>query len=41
MWTIRGFPNHQIYYRPIDDGIEVIRVLHAARDITKILVEET
>jgi hypothetical protein len=23
-----------IFYRPIDDGIELIRVLHGARDIT-------
>jgi toxin ParE1/3/4 len=31
-WAIRGFPNHLIYYRHIDSGIEVLRVLHGARD---------
>ncbi len=36
MWPIRGFPNHLIFYRPLKDGIEVIRVLHAARDIAAI-----
>ena len=25
--------NYNIYYRPIADGIEVIRVLHGARDV--------
>lgn len=25
-----------IYYRPIDDGIEVLRLLHSARDIRQI-----
>ena len=32
---LRGFPvgNYLIFYRPATDGIEVIRVLHGARDI--------
>ncbi|NMG08316.1 type II toxin-antitoxin system RelE/ParE family toxin [Brasilonema sp. UFV-L1] len=32
---LRSFPvnNYVIFYRPIDNGIEVIRVLHGARDI--------
>lgn len=35
-WTIRKFENYLIFYRPTDYGIEVVRVLHAARDITRI-----
>jgi toxin ParE1/3/4 len=33
--NLRSFPvdNHVIFYRPIDHGIEVARVLHGARDI--------
>jgi toxin ParE1/3/4 len=31
-WVIRAFPNHLIIYRPLADGIEVIRVFHGARD---------
>lgn len=27
-----SFGNYVIYYRPIDDGIDVLRVLHGARD---------
>jgi toxin ParE1/3/4 len=31
---LRSFPvnNYIIFYQPIDDGIQVIRVLHGARD---------
>jgi toxin ParE1/3/4 len=25
--------NYLIFYRPISDGIEIVRVLHGARDI--------
>src|SRR5262245_10879123 len=32
---LRGFPvdDYMIYYREADEGIDVVRVLHAARDI--------
>ena len=40
VWRIEGFPNHLIFYRPIDGGIEVVRVLHAARDIDPALESE-
>ncbi len=34
--NLRSFPegNHIIFYRPTEDGIDLIRVLHSARDIT-------
>jgi toxin ParE1/3/4 len=32
-WQVRGFENYVIFYRPMAGGIEVLRVLHAARDI--------
>jgi toxin ParE1/3/4 len=31
-WPILRFFNYVIYYRPVPDGIEVVRILHAARD---------
>lgn len=37
MWPIRGFEYHLVFYRPIESGIEVVRVLHANRDIPGIL----
>ena len=33
-WHIQGFPRLLILYRPLPDGIQVIRVMDAARDIT-------
>jgi len=33
--NLRGFPfgDYHIFYRPVGQGIEVVRVLHGARDI--------
>jgi toxin ParE1/3/4 len=36
MWPIPDFANHLIFYRETRKGIEVIRVLHASRDIESI-----
>jgi toxin ParE1/3/4 len=33
MWRIAGFDNYLIFYCPAETGIEIIRVLHAKRDI--------
>ncbi len=35
-WRIRGFENFSIFYFPIEDGIEVVRVLHGAREIERL-----
>ena len=40
MWPIRGFEKHLIFYRQIPDGLEIVRVLHSARNIQAILGEE-
>jgi toxin ParE1/3/4 len=32
VWAIPGFRNHLIFYRPLDDGVEIVRILHGARD---------
>jgi|WetSurMetagenome_2_1015567.scaffolds.fasta_scaffold896939_2 toxin ParE1/3/4 len=32
MWHVEGFDNYVIFYRPAEGGIDVLRVLHAARD---------
>jgi len=34
---IQGFPKHIVSYLPTDLGIEVIRVLHGARDLHTLL----
>jgi toxin ParE1/3/4 len=33
MFPLKRFPNHLIFYRLIENGIEIVRVLHGARDI--------
>jgi len=37
---VRKFKNYLIFYLPIAGGIDVIRVLHAARDVAAILETE-
>ena len=39
MWHVKGFEDYLIFYRPIDDGVEVFRVLHGKRDIESIFDE--
>jgi len=36
VWPIRGFERYLIFYRPVDDGVEILRVLHGARDIERL-----
>lgn len=40
MWPVKGFPNHLVFYRPLDDGVEIVRVLHGAREIKNVLDAE-
>jgi toxin ParE1/3/4 len=37
---IQGFEKHLIFYRPVADGIEIVRGLHGARDIDRLLESE-
>ena len=39
-WPIRGFHNFLIFYRPTQDGIELIRVLHGAQDLESVFAGE-
>jgi len=36
-WGVKGFDKHVIFYRKDGNRIEVIRVLHGARDIAAVL----
>lgn len=40
IWFVKGFPNHLLFYRPIDGGIELIHLLHGARNINAVLADE-
>ena len=39
---VRSFPfgRYVIFYEPIEDGIDVVRVLHSARDIDAVFGED-
>jgi len=40
-WPVREFDAHLVFYRLVDDRIEVVRVLHGAQDLEQILSIET
>lgn len=40
MLPVPGYEKILIFYHPITDGIEVVRILHSARDIRYINIEE-
>ncbi len=33
VWRISGFEKHLIFYRPCPEGVEILDVIHGARDI--------
>lgn len=36
-WRVKGFPKILIFYQPLDDRIEIVRVFHAAQDWSSLL----
>ena len=40
IFPISQFPTYLVFYRPLPEGIAVVRVLHGARDIGGILAED-
>jgi toxin ParE1/3/4 len=32
-FRVEGFPAYLIFYRPVEDGVGIVRVLHGARDL--------
>jgi len=39
VFPVRGFGKHLVFYRPVEDGIEILRVIHGARDIEALFEE--
>ena len=37
VWRVEGFEKHLIFYRQAVDHIEIVRVLHGARDLDAVL----
>lgn len=40
MWAIRSFENYVVFYRSLKDGVEVVRVIHGARDMEAIFTDD-
>jgi toxin ParE1/3/4 len=38
--VVHGFRRYVIYYRPAEDGVEILRVLHGSRDTRALLGED-
>jgi len=36
-WPVKGFENWLIFYLPRRDGVEIVHILHGARDIESLL----
>ena len=32
-WQVSRFPNYVVYYRTVDERVEIARVIHSARDV--------
>ena len=39
-WPVHGFPSHLVFYRLAGEWVEVLRVLHGARDIESLFESE-
>jgi toxin ParE1/3/4 len=39
-WPVPGFPNHLIFYRVHESVVEIVRILHGARDLLQLLDED-
>ena len=37
---VKGFPERLLFYLPLEDGIELVRVLHGRRDIARLFDPE-
>jgi toxin ParE1/3/4 len=40
-WAVQGVPTHLVFYSSHEDGIEIVSVLHGAREIEDILSVES
>jgi toxin ParE1/3/4 len=40
MHPVQGFPTHLLFYLPLSDGVELVRVLHGWRNIARLFDQE-
>jgi toxin ParE1/3/4 len=41
VWPIHDFDKHLVFYRPTQEGVEIVRVIHASRDIEALFLGKT
>jgi len=39
-FRVEGFPNYLIFYRPTEDGVGIVRVLHGTRDLDALFSDD-
>lgn len=39
-WRVRGFDNYLIFYQPLSQGIEVLRVVYGTRDLPGLFLSD-
>jgi toxin ParE1/3/4 len=39
-FRVDGFRNYLIFYRPVTEGVEIVRVLHGARNLNALFPED-
>lgn len=40
-WQVQGFEKYLVFYKPLQDGVEIKRVLHGARDLRRLLARKS
>lgn len=40
VWPVKGFRKILVFYRPIAVGVEIVRVVHGARDFAALFDDE-
>lgn len=41
VWTVPGFRKYLIFYQPLEGGIDVLRILHSARNSGTLLEDDS
>jgi toxin ParE1/3/4 len=41
VWRIKGFGDILVFYRPLGSNVEIVRVVHGARDLSALFCEES
>jgi toxin ParE1/3/4 len=40
LWFVKGFKKYLIFYRPVENGVEILHVVHGSRDYKHLFEDE-